>query len=733
MEEKQKKDMITIIEQYFPGELDETPFQTGEEQWEAWSCFVDMLCGLLLLRSQQTPPQAGERIGSLMGDGHLSQLLQAHDADRFTEHDRVRSIYKNLLFRGEVDIDSGEEPLPLWRFFNTGLLIPIEQMAFLLALCAERSCKYGRLFAILQEQESGMLPPTVGLVHDLCSLFLTEEENFTAILLDDGSYLNRILLREGKLPETISRLNRPLVLGRQAYFHALGTSASLGILSSCATELFPEENEAELICNEKAQSRLIETYAGIRALSENGIIFLEGESGTGKTFLMHRLASAADMGLLVVYADRLLATHSADRQVLLQEIVCRCLFEQEMLFLTHYPSNGEHLQEMGDILLFLQDYLSVVFLGGTSYPSKGLLPGQNIYRIQLEYPDARQQKRFWELFPSELFIVYDKNVNLDQIVSKYSMTQGRIKEVLSQARLHASPEENGIVLNQDGIENEIRNGSVESIGDYAVKLSCPFTREDLQLTAEGARLFSLAMDRIRFRSVVNVDYGFGKKVPYGNGTTIVFYGPPGTGKTMAAQVLAKELGLDIYRVDLSQIEDKYIGESSKKLKNIFDTMKRSNAILFFDEADALFAKRTEVADSNDKHANAETAFLLQKLEEYDGISILATNIISNFDKAFKRRMTFMIPVQQPNEQERLLLWEKVFPKETPLASDVDFSVYARLEDMTGSTIKAAALSAAYRAAAKGQPVSHMDIVTAIDEECKKSGRLSVMGQLLSND
>ena len=523
------------------------------------------------------------------------------------------------------------------------------------------------------------------------------------------------------------------MLGRQAYFHALGTSGSLGILSSCALELLPEDEEEELICNQTAQTRLIETYAGISALSETGIIFLEGERGTGKTFLMRRLAGAARMGLLVVYADRLLATHRADLRTLLQEIVCRCLFEQELLFLTNYPSDREGVQEIGDILLFLQDYLSMVFLGGESYPAQGLLPNQNIYRIQLEYPDARQQKRFWELFPQELYAVYDKDLDLDQIVSKYSMTQGRIREVLSQARLHASPGENGIVLDQACIENEIRNGSAESIGEYAVKLSCPFTRDDLQLTAESDRLFSLAMDRIRLRSVVNGDYGFGKKVPYGNGTSIVFYGPPGTGKTMAAQVLARELGLDIYRVDLSQVEDKYIGETSKKLRKIFDTMKRSNAILFFDEADALFAKRTEVSDSKDKHANAETAFLLQKIEEYDGISILATNIIANFDKAFKRRMTFLIPVQQPDEQERLLLWEKVFPKETPLAPDVSFPVYARMEDMTGSTIKAAALSAAYRAAAQGKAVSHMDIVTAIDEEFKKSGRLSVMGQLLTND
>ena len=163
---------------------------------------------------------------------------------------------------------------------------------------------------------------------------------------------------------------------------------------------------------------------------------------------------------------------------------------------------------------------------------------------------------------------------------------------------------------------------------------------------------------------------------------MILYGPPGTGKTMAAQIMAQDIGMTLYRVDLSQLVDKYIGETEKNLSALFEAAKGSNGILFFDEADALFAKRTDVESSNDRHANSEVAFLLQQIEEYDGLSILATNAVQNFDAAFKRRMTYMISVDRPDNEERLKIWENVFPKDTPVDENVNFELYSRVEGMT---------------------------------------------------
>ena len=198
---------------------------------------------------------------------------------------------------------------------------------------------------------------------------------------------------------------------------------------------------------------------------------------------------------------------------------------------------------------------------------------------------------------------------------------------------------------------------------------------------------------------------------------------------MAAQVLARELGLDIYRIDLSQIGSKYIGETEKNLGRVFDAARFSNAVLFFDEADALFTKRTDVSNSNDKYANAETAYLLQKIEEYSGVSILATNVMQNFDNAFKRRMTFMIPIERPDEATRLQLWQKVFPKEAPLEADIDFTVYAKVAELTGSNIKSAALAAAYRGAAQHRKITNQDLIEAVDFEYRRTGRMGIGDQL----
>ena len=727
-------DFHALLSLYFPEGTTSAPFPNADTQWDAWSRFVDLCCMILLMQKEADPPQSLDRIGCLLADAQLVQALEPHQKTRFSEWESIRKIYQNLMLRGEGRRADGTH-LPLWAFLNAGLLSPIEGMAFLFAFCAQKSRKYERIFGVLQEQE-GIVMPTVGLTCDLCSLFLTEEENSCALLLDAGSYLNRILLDEVRTAPGLSGLSRPLLLGRQTFQKACGRRQSLGESSAYAAEIPAQKDGNGYVCPREEENRLFEAYAGISSLDAEegtGIIFLEGEDGLGKSFLMQRLGYAVEADILCVYADRLLSISPSERLEIVKELARRAIFEQEFFYLKHFPESAEGAREILGVLFYLRDCLSLFFLGGKRCPDSGYPLRENMHRISLRYPDAGAQKRFWESFAEELYISYEKDVNLEHLVSKYNMTPGRIRQTLLSARLFSRVEEDGdwFFVGKECIEREVRSVNEQEFGEYAVKLSCPFEKKDLQLTAEGERLFSLAMDRVRLRSVVLGTFGFGKKLPYGSGTSIVFYGPPGTGKTMAAQVFARELGLDIYRIDLSQVENKYIGETSKNLGKIFDAAKHSNAVLFFDEADSLFAKRTEVSNSNDKHANAQTAYLLQKIEEYDGVSVLATNIVSNFDAAFKRRMTFLIPIEHPNEEERLLLWKKAFPKETPLGADVNFDAYARLEDMTGSMIKSAAVSASYYAAARGEPISHFDILDAIDEEVKKTGKLSVKAKLLS--
>lgn len=190
---------------------------------------------------------------------------------------------------------------------------------------------------------------------------------------------------------------------------------------------------------------------------------------------------------------------------------------------------------------------------------------------------------------------------------------------------------------------------------------------------------------------------------------------------MGAQVIANQLSMELYKVDLSSVMSKYIGETEKNLGNIFDEVKKSRSILFFDEADALFGKRTEVKDSHDKYANAETAYLLQKIEEYQGIVVLATNYMQNFDEAFKRRIKFIIEFPFPLAEYRRKMWEQIFPQQTPM-EELDYEYLAENFELSGSSIKNIAVAGAFLAASEGNPVGMRHILPALRDEMIKSGK-----------
>ena len=203
---------------------------------------------------------------------------------------------------------------------------------------------------------------------------------------------------------------------------------------------------------------------------------------------------------------------------------------------------------------------------------------------------------------------------------------------------------------------------------------------------------------------------------------MLFAGPPRTGKTMAAQVVANELGLDIYKIYLSQIVSKYIGETEKNLNDLFNEAKKSNVILFFDETDALFGKRTEVKSSHDKNANIETSYLLQKMEEYDGITIMTTNYLENIDKAFFRRISYVIHFAFPNKDSRKKIWKNMYPKEMPLSKNIDFNYLARQFEISGGSIKNIALTSAFMAARDEKPLEMKHIILAVKYELGKQGK-----------
>lgn len=211
----------------------------------------------------------------------------------------------------------------------------------------------------------------------------------------------------------------------------------------------------------------------------------------------------------------------------------------------------------------------------------------------------------------------------------------------------------------------------------------------------------------------------------GDGITALFAGDSGTGKTMSAEAIAGELGLDLYTVNLATVIDKYVGETEKNLERIFAEASGVNAVLLFDEADAIFGKRSDVRDAHDRYANIESAYLLQRMESFDGLAILATNLRANIDEAFTRRLDAIIDFPEPSEALRLELWRRCLAPPAPVAADVDMEFCARAFRLSGGNIRSIAITAGYRAAAAGQPITMADVVSAVQQEYRKLGRLVV--------
>ena len=314
----------------------------------------------------------------------------------------------------------------------------------------------------------------------------------------------------------------------------------------------------------------------------------------------------------------------------------------------------------------------------------------------------------------------DGGIDLNEIASEFDLTPGAVEKALR----YAAAASDG-TLSASDIKRGCYRSLAANMGGKAVRVNTAFKWDDLILPDHSKSLLRTACDRVRNAHRVYDKWGFGKRLPYGRGISMIFTGPPGTGKTMAAQVVAEELGLELYKVNLAAVVSKYVGETEKNLNEIFDRAAKSRVILFFDEADVLFGKRTEVKDSNDKYSNMEAAFLLQKIENYGGIVILATNFIQNFDEAFKRRIDFPVEFPFPGKEQRRELWKNVFPPETPVGK-LDYDYLAENFELSGSNIKNIAVHSAFLAAATqnsdSPQVEMKHIIPAIRNEFAKSGK-----------
>jgi SpoVK/Ycf46/Vps4 family AAA+-type ATPase len=372
--------------------------------------------------------------------------------------------------------------------------------------------------------------------------------------------------------------------------------------------------------------------------------------------------------------------------------------------------------------------LVAILFGDRPWSPRGLLKKSRLLDVRFAVPDDGERRNLWEAASRGFQLAGD--VDLGAIASKFRLTQGQIQDALAaaQGRVSLLSPGSGLITSRD-LDAACRAQSSEKLSTLARKIEPRHLWNDIVLPEEVLGQLREICQRVVYRHRVLSDWGFGAKLSLGKGVNALFAGPSGTGKTMATEIIASELGLDLYKIDLSGVVSKYIGETERNLDRVFSAAEDANAILFFDEADALFGKRSEVRDSHDRYANIEISYLLQKMEEYEGLAILATNLKANLDEAFTRRLAFTIHFPFPDDASRLRIWRGIWPPSMSLDSGVDLEFLAEQFKLSGGNIKNIALAAAFLAAECNSLVTMAHLLHATRREFQKLGKPVGVDQL----
>ena len=624
-------------------------------------------------------------------------------------------------------------PRPLLWMMQEFQLGNFDADVLLLSLAPELDLRYEKIYAYLQDDVTRKRP-TVELILNLLCHSAEEKLRRRAHFHPDAPLVKNALVHvasDQSQPDA-PFLTHAVRIDDQIARAILGDATTDPRLLSFCEFVAPEQTrnalpyEAELV---PALARLATQFPAARFRA-----YFQGPADTEKQTVAEGLAGALGTLLMKVRISRIV-----DKQEF-ESLWRLALREARMCGATLYVSGvdefegteGAWRQQMLDAL---GDYRGAAILAGKRAWESQKFAGLAVTPIDFETPEYPTRVALWKANLEHFAQSVDPEI-VATLAGRFKLTAGHIAQAIASATLAAQWRGASRKTSSDKQREEAkleaptledltvaaRAQCGQELASLSRKIEPKYRWDDIVLPADQMEQLREMCLQAENRHIVYGDWGFEKKLSLGKGLNVLFCGPPGTGKTMAAEVIAGQLQLDLYRIDLSQVVSKYIGETEKNLNRIFTAAENSNGILFFDEADALFGKRSEVRDSHDRYANIEVSYLLQKMEEYVGVSILATNLRQNLDDAFVRRLQFIIEFPFPDEEYRRRIWEGVFPKETPLGEDVKFDVLAHDVRLAGGSIKNMALAAAFYAAAAGDCVRMEHLVQAAHREHQKLGR-----------
>ena len=601
-------------------------------------------------------------------------------------------------------------------------LTPFDRNVVLLCLAPEVEPRYERMFAYLQDDVTRRRPG-VNLVLDLICPTLDDKLAARARFEAGAPLLQHgivELFEEPTQPQP-TQLGRYLRLDPRIAGHLLDSDAIAPELVGLVQQFPCVGGEQVPPSGAAALERIVARHDRRQPLFVNVV----GPRGGGKKSWTRAVCAELGYDLLVARVPALLAGGPGEALKRLRMVNREADLLRAAVFWEGVDALGQDEHAVLIAGLLATERRGLTFLGSTR-PWLSVDHALDLPFTRVELPLATYTERVL-LWRQELAADLPAEIaaEVPAIATKFRFSGGQIRAAAASARSRARWRPDGPALRVDDVYAGCRAQSGLKLGELARVLRPRYRWSDIVLPEDSLGLLREICERVRLRGRVHEEWGFDTKLSLGKGVNLLFSGPSGTGKTMAAEVLAHELNLDLYKIDLAGVVSKYIGETEKNLSRIFAEAETSNAILFFDEADALFGKRSEVKDAHDRYANIETSYLLQRMEEYEGLTILSTNLRKNLDEAFVRRMAFTLSFSLPEEAERLDIWRKVWPKQTPLDAGLDLEFMAHQFKFSGGNIKNIAIAAAFLAASDGTSVGMVHLIKGTKREMQKSSRLCV--------
>ena len=717
---------------------------------------LDEVSGLeMLLRREarrfkksSTEPQEIFR-GMFISETDVERMLceapeAAGDGDEAAWRREITLRRERIAARRRASLEEGVH-LSLPRMARIFGLNAFEERAVLICLAPELDSKYGRLYAYLQDDVMRK-QPSVELTLKLCCETPQERLRERGAFSPQAPLFRARLLRysdgdEAPLPA------RSLKLDEMITGHLLGVGGESGEIVACCGSIATPVDLRKLRWPESLTGRLVEAAREHLQRStpppRRMIYHLRGPDGTGRKSLAAGVCHALGVKLLDVDAAELLL-RAQDFEESLRRILREGLLQPAAIYLDHFDhllgDEPKAVSRRRSMAQAIDDFSWLTFIATeTCWEPQGLFKDHFFARVELPAPDLKRRAELWADLTAGLE-GFAPDIDWGELATRFRLTPGQMRDALIAARNQAllrgeaRPKSTSQTvqsaipsiapsISMDDLLVGCRLQSNQKLGALARKLSPLKGWEDITLPEHALEQLREICAQVKYRQTVYGDWGFGHKQTLGKGLCVLFFGLSGTGKTLAVEVMARELQLEAFKIDLSTVVSKYIGETEKNLSKVFQEAETSNAILFFDEADALFGKRSEVKDAHDRYANIEINYLLQRMEEFDGLVILATNLRKNIDEAFFRRMHFAVEFPTPDEIHRYRIWKQHLPESAPVADDIDFDFLSRRINLAGGNIKNVVVNAAFLAAENSGVIHMKHFLRAVSREYEKIGRL----------